>query len=166
MCIVTSTIMAATTMLTAVASTAIGIKSASDTSKIQEFQAMQDIEQAKIAERNAIYERQEGIESARQRRLDAIQKVGTQQAIISSGNIMTSSATALNLFNDETLSGEIDALNLIDASEQKAEKYVESAQKLYANAGLKNFKLSSLQKIGLGSDFVGLGKFVAQEYKL
>ena len=116
MCIVTSTIMAATTMLTAVASTAIGIKSASDTSKIQEFQAMQDIEQAKIAERNAIYERQEGIESARQRRLDAIQKVGTQQAIISSGNIMTSSATALNLFDDETLSGEIDALNLIDAS--------------------------------------------------
>lgn len=130
-------------IVSAVATTAVNIKQASNTSAVQKFQAEQNIKQAKIAERNAVYERQEGIEEAREKRLQAIKNIGSQKTMIASGNIMASSSTALNLFDDEKLSGEIDALKLIDSSEKKAQSYIDSAKNLYANASIKKYQSSN-----------------------
>ncbi|MGM9993302.1 MAG: hypothetical protein ACI37R_01070 [Candidatus Avigastranaerophilus sp.] len=167
MCVITSTIAATVVpaVISAVTSAAVGIKYAINKSKIQKFQAEQNIQQAKIAERNAVYERQEGIEDARERKLKAIQNVGRQKTIIASGNIMTSSATAINVFDDEKLSGEIDALKLIDSSEKRAQSYMDSAQIQYTNAAIKKQQSKntlttglSVKGIKLGNSMLGLSK--------
>ncbi len=155
MCVVTSTVAATVipAIISAVSSAAIGIKQAMNTSAIQKFQAEQNIRQAKIAERNAVYERQEGIEDAREQKLKSIQNIGRQKTLIASGNIMTSSATAINVFEDEKLSGEIDALKLIDTSEKRARAYTDSAQNQYANAAIK--KQQSINTLTTGLSVQG-----------
>mgnify|MGYP006916071044 CR=1 FL=1 len=100
--------------------------------------AKQDIknqlQSAKNAEQNAAYERQEGIDDARQRRLKAIQNMGEQKVQIASGNIMTSSISALDIEEDEKLSGEFDALKIIDNAKRKSDAYLETANKYYLGA--------------------------------
>lgn len=108
-----------------------------------EFAAQQSIKQAEIAERNAAYERQQGIEDARQRRLKSIQNMGQIKTNIAAGNILNSSATALNLIDSEEQQGELDALNIINSSEKRAESYMNSAEQRYASASLQSFKAKS-----------------------
>ncbi len=111
------------------------------TSKAEsEFQADQLVRQAKNAEQNAAYERQEGIEEARRQRLQAILNMGEQKTNIASGNIALSSEMALNLVEDEKLNGELDALTTLKESERRAESYMQSAQKYYEDAALVSFK--------------------------
>lgn len=130
----------ASTVVSAISSLAVGIKQSVETKKIQEFQAEQNVVQAKIAQRNAAYERQEGIEEAREKRLDAIRNIGAQKTAFASGNIMNSSSTAVNIFEDEKLSGEIDALKLIDESEKRAQSYIDSSNLYYSNSQLKEYQ--------------------------
>lgn len=108
--------------------------------KVAEYNIDQNIQQAKIAERNAMYERQEGIEDARERRLQAIKNMGTQKTNLASGNISLSSSSALDIVEDEKISGEIDALKIIDSSERKAQSYLDTAKNYYSNASLLSYK--------------------------
>lgn len=157
MCVITSTAVGITMgIVSALSAAAVSIKQASNTSKIQKFQAEQNIAQAKIAERNAMYERQEGIEEAREKRLQAIKNVGSQKTMLASGNIMASSATAINLFDDEKLSGEIDALKLIDSSERKAQSYIDSAQNLYANASMKKYQSANTMNNAVATQLINV----------
>ena len=145
MCVITSTVATtAITIATAVLSTAAGVHSAITKSKVAKLQAEQNIQQAKIAERNAAYERQEGIEDARHKKLKAIQNMEGIKTQLASGNILTSSETSLNLMDDEKLSGEIDALKLIDNAERRAQSYLNSAQNLYFNAGLREYNSNQM----------------------
>ena len=80
--------------------------------KVANYNAQQSINQAKIAEKNAVYERQEGIEDAREKRLQAIKNMGSTKTTLASGNISMSSLSALDLIEDEKISGEIDALKV------------------------------------------------------
>ena len=163
MCIISATVgTAALTIATALATSAMGIQSAVSRNKSAEFQIEQSERQAKIAERNAIYERQAGIDEARHQRLKSIQNMQNIRTRIAAGNVATSSETALNLFDDEKLSGEADALKLIDTSEKRAETQMNNAQNLYLNAkltkynakrNLLNTELGSA--LALGSKFIG-----------
>ena len=140
MCVITTTAGAAiATAITAIISSAVGVQSAVSNRKVSKFQAEQNLRQAKIEEQKALYERQEGIEDAREKRLNAIKNMGKQKVQLASGNIMTSSQMALNIFEDENISGEIDALKLLDNSEKRAQTYLESSQKNQLNANLHNY---------------------------
>lgn len=127
-----------------IASTAIelttGLYSLNTDKAIGKYNEKQLIEQAKSAERNAAYERQEGIENARRERLKAIQNMGRQTADIAAGNIMTSSSSALSLIGNEKINGELDAINIINSSERKSKLYLESADNYYKQSGLQSFK--------------------------
>ena len=164
MCVITTTAGAAiATAITAIVSSAVGIQAAVSSSKVSKFQAEQNLRQAKIEEQKALYERQEGIEDAREKRLNTIKNMGKQKVQLASGNIMTSSPLALNIFEDENISGEIDALKLIDTSEKKAQAYLESSQKNQLNANLHNYNSSQTlinqglsTTAGLSSKFVNM----------
>lgn len=97
-------------------------------------------QQAKISERNAAYERQEGINEARKQRLKAIQNMNAQKVAIASGNIMLSSSTALSLVDDEKLNGELNALDILNSSERRSQNYLDSAKNYYQRAGLQSYK--------------------------
>ena len=164
MCVFSSVASGVASVVSTVSSVVIGLKQAADYSSIQKYQAEQNIVQAKIAERNAVYERQEGIEDAREKRLNAIKNIGTKMAVTASGNIMTSSETALNIFDDEKLSGEIDALKQIDSSEKRAQSYMDSAQYYYANAALKTYQSNNTIKNGLMYQSFNLGGNLTKLY--
>ena len=108
--------------------------------KVANYNAQQSINQAKIAEKNAVYERQEGIEDAREKRLQAIKNMGSTKTTLASGNISMSSLSALDLIEDEKISGEIDALKIIDSSERRAQSYLDTSQRYYSNAALQSYK--------------------------
>lgn len=108
--------------------------------KVANYNAQQSINQAKIAERNAVYERQEGIEDAREKRLQAIKNMGNQKTNLASGNISISSLTALDLLEDEKTLGEIDALKIIDSSDRRAQSYLDASKTYYSNAALQSYK--------------------------
>lgn len=97
------------------------------------------IHQAKVAERNAAIERQEGIEDARQKKLNAILNMSEQKANIASSNLATTSETALNIMDDEKLNGEIEALATINESTRRSDNYLESAKKYYNQAAMHSF---------------------------
>lgn len=124
----------------ALLASAVKIQDAASKRKVELFQAEQNIKQAQIAERNAAYERQEGIDEARRQKLKAIQNMGVIKTNLASGNIYSSSETALNLADDEKFSGEMEALKLIDSSEKRAQVYFDSAQNYYARASLNKFR--------------------------
>lgn len=139
MCVL-NPITAVSAVVSLVSTAVVGIKNTIVANKQQKIAEKQNILKAKIAERNAAYERQEGIEDARQKRLKSIQNIGSYKASVAAGNIMTTSESAINLFDDEKLSGELDALKLLNSSERRAESYLNSAQSYYNNAEYLKYK--------------------------
>lgn len=136
MCTIASIIYAVGTVATAVTSA----KSAYNQKVIGDYQTKLITNEAKIAENNAKYELQEGIEESRRKKLQSILNMGEQKSNIAAGNIALSSQTAINILDDEKLNGELDALNTLKSSEHRAESYFQQADKLYANAGLNSFR--------------------------
>lgn len=113
---------------------------------VGKYNVEQSIKQAQLAEKKAAYERQEGIEDARERRLKAIQAAGSRMTSIAAGNISMASSTALNAVDDEKLGGEVDALRILESSERQAESYMDTAQNYYAQASLQSFKSKNTYK--------------------
>ena len=97
------------------------------------------IHQAKVAERNAAIERQEGIEEARQKKLKAILNMSEQKANIASSNLATTSETSLNIMDDEKLNGEIEAFKTIKDANRRSDNYLESAKKYYHQDAMHSF---------------------------
>lgn len=132
------------------------------------YTVQQTIQQAKISERNAAIERQEGIESARKERLKAIQNMASVKTDIAAGNIFTSSTSALYLIDDEKTKGDLNAVDILNESEKRSQAYLNSAMQQYNNAALYTFntklryknKGNSLLSKGVNSAvsaFSGLG---------
>ncbi len=116
-----------------------GIYSAKSQKAAAEYQADLTVQQAEKAEKDAAYERQTGIEEARNQRLQAILDMGDEKAAFAAGNIAVSSQTALNAVDDARLNGELEALTTLRESERTADNYIFQAEQLYANAGLTSF---------------------------
>lgn len=119
---------------------AVEVKKAVENKKEAKYQTELIRTEAKKARQDATYERQEGIEEARRKKLQAILNMGEEKTALASGNIALSSATALNIVDDEKQNGELDALLTLKSSEKKAENYMYQSQKYYANAALNSFK--------------------------
>lgn len=120
--------------------TGIEIKKVVETKKEAKYQTELIKTQAKQSQQDAASERQEGIEEARRKKLQAILNMGDEKAAFASGNIALSSATALNVLDDEKQTGELDALLTLNSSEKSAEKYMCQSQRYYQNAALASFK--------------------------
>lgn len=140
------------------AATVVEVKSAYEEKKSAEHQTEVLVSQAKKAERNAAIERQEGIEEARRKKLNAILNMSEQKASIAASNLATSSQTSLNLIDDEKLNGELEALTTIKEAEHRYDSYLDSASKYYNEASLQSFNSKmSFHKKMVGS-FKGLSK--------
>lgn len=120
--------------------TGIEIKKVVETKKEAKYQTELIKTQAKQSQQYAASERQEGIEEARRKKLQAILNMGDEKTAFASGNIALSSATALNVLDDEKQTGELDALLTLNSSEKSAEKYMRQSQRYYQNAALASFK--------------------------
>ena len=112
------------------------------------------IEDAKTAKKQAAVERQEGIEESRRQKLSSILNMQKEKTLFASNNIATTSQTALNIFDDQKLNGELSALNTISESEKRSDKYLQTANDYYKQASLTSLKGKQAYKNTL---FKGIG---------
>lgn len=96
------------------ASTAIGVASsiqqANAAQAQMDYQAQINKKNALIAQQNAEDKRQEGIEEARMTRLKTAQRVGLQQSALAANGVDVAEGTALDIIEDTSAMGELDAL--------------------------------------------------------
>lgn len=173
MCIITSAVAATIATITSVvataASTALGVTSSVQSAKAQkaqyEYQAAVDRKNAEIAQANADMKRQEGIEEARTQRIKTLQAVGSQQAAMAANGFDATSGTNLDIIEDTSAQGELDALTKQYNKETEALSYETSANN-YSNqanldsmAGQNAYKSGMLNAVGTG--FKGLGQITS-----
>ena len=138
MCSIYDAVQAAANLVVA----AVEIKEIQTQKAESEYQTELYTKQAKKAEKDAAYVRQEGIEEARRKRLQSILNMGEEKTSLAAGNIGLSSQLAINIIDDKKLNGELDALTTLKDSEREAQKYMDSAEQYYSQAGLSSFKSS------------------------
>lgn len=143
-------------------STTMGVVSGKAQKAQYEYQAAVDRKNAEIAQSNADMKRQEGIEEARTQRIKTLQAVGSQQAAMAANGFDVSSGTNLDIIEDTSAQGELDALTKQYNKETEALAYENSANN-YSNqanldvmAGQNAYKSGLLDAVGTG--FSGLGK--------
>lgn len=119
------------------ASAVIEWQEISNSKKEARYKAESLVKEAQIAEEQAGVERQEGIEEARQKRLQAILNMGEVKTATAAGNIAISSQSTLNLLDTEKLNGELDALSTISEANKASDSYLQKADKLYSQAQLQ-----------------------------
>mgnify|MGYP007069965720 CR=1 FL=1 len=113
---------------------------------------------AEIQRQNAIIERQESLEEARTQRLKTIQSMASEKALIASGNIDVNSQTSLDKLKTISAEGELDALNILNQGEKRAQRYLLQAQKYDSQA---NLILKQSSKGVKDTAFMLLGKGLA-----
>lgn len=161
-----STISAGTAIASGLAGSALGVYSSVQSGKAQkaqyEYQAAVDRKNAQIAQSNADMKRQEGIEEARTQRIKTLQAVGSQQAAMAANGFDATSGTNLDIIEDTSAQGELDALTKQYNKETEALSYETSANN-YSNqanldsmAGQNAYKTGMLNAVGTG--FKGLGQ--------
>lgn len=109
-----------------------------------EYNAQVMVSKAKTAENQAAYERQNGIETARKQRLNAILAAADTKADIASGNLGVSSMTSLNLVNDDLQEGQNQSNQTLKLAEHKASNYIGAANDYYRDSA---FSLSKAKHI-------------------
>lgn len=150
-------------------STTMGVVSSVQSGKAQkaqyEYQAAVDRKNAEIAQSNADMKRQEGIEEARTQRIKTLQAVGSQQAAMAANGFDATSGTNLDIIEDTSAQGELDALTKQYNKETEALSYETTANN-YSNqanldsmAGQNAYKTGMLNAIGTG--FKGLGQMAS-----
>ena len=143
MCIATTAAAAVATAIAVVAatatSTAVTLSQVSAQKKTAAYQIEKQKKEAKKAEMQAAYERQEGVEEARKQKLNAILSMADEKAQFAGSNIALSSSTVLNLENDAKINSELDALTTQQDAERRAQAYMDRRNSLYANTALTAF---------------------------
>lgn len=152
MCSIYDAVQAAANLVVA----AVEIKEIQTQKAESEYQTEFLTKQAKKAEKDAAYVRQEGIEEARRKRLQSILNMGEEKTNLAAGNIGLSSQMAINIVDDEKLNGELDALTTLKDSEREAQKYMDRAEQYYAQAGLTSFRSKNRYANGLFSTSFGV----------
>ena len=132
MCVVNSLFSANSSSIVSFFQGLFNIYTTVQTIKVQNTQAELSANAAKknaeIARQNAMLERQEALENARLQRLKTIQGVSAMKTSIAAGNIALGSETALDLIDTVSLSGELDALNILKKGEENAQKQLLAAK--------------------------------------
>ncbi len=152
MCSIYDAVQAAANLVVA----AVEIKEIQTQKAESEYQTEFLTKQAKKAEKDAAYVRQEGIEEARRKRLQSILNMGEEKTNLAAGNIGLSSQMAINIVDDEKLNGELDALTTLKDSEREAQKYMDRAEQYYAQAGLTSFRSKNRYSSGLMTSASGI----------
>lgn len=107
---------------------------------VNEYQTKEMMAQAKKMQDEAGEIRQAGIEEARNKRLQAILKMGSEKSKFAASNLSVSSDTLTNINSQIEENGELDALTSLNNAEYKAKDYEFQADKFYSNAALNAFK--------------------------
>lgn len=152
-----------------VVSTTMGVVSSVQQGKAAQAQANY---QAKINQRNAATaqanaddKRQEGIEEARMTRLKTAQKIGLQQASLAANGVDVSEGTALDMIEDTSAMGELDALTTRYNYEKQALAYEGQANNFNNQANLDIFAGQNAYKSGMmnavSTGVNGLGQTVS-----
>ena len=140
--------------------TAITIKNANNTKKVNEYQARVAQNNAKIAEENARNERQSGLEEARQQRMKTIQAIGQQQTAMAANGIDIASGSALDTVSDTAQTGELDALMLQYNSERQAFNYEMQSNNFTNQANLDMFASKNAKTTGTLNAIGGVAKSI------
>ena len=126
-----------------VAGTALGAVGSYQQGKAQEaaynYQAQVAQQNAKIAEQNAGMERQAGLEEARRQRIKTLQAVGTQKVALAANGVDVGYGSSLDLIEDTSMLGELDALMLETEGERKARNYEIQANNYINEANLASY---------------------------
>lgn len=153
----------------AIGSTAMGVTSSVQQGKSTQaqmnYQAKVARNNAKIAQANADQKRQEGIEESRLQRMKTIQKVGAQQTAMAANGVDISSGTALDIIEDTSAMGELDALTTRYNYETQALGYEQQANNFNNQANLDVFAGQNAYKSGMisavGEGAKGLGNIAS-----
>ena len=171
MCIFSTTLGIVAGVVSAVVtatSTALGVVGAIQQGKQQQamydYQAKVAKENAKIAQNNAATERQTGIEESRLQRMKTIQTVGAQQAAMAANGMDVTSGTSLDIIQDTSAMGELDALQIRTNYERKALAYEQQANnfnneaQMDAIAGKNAYSAGVMNGVSTGLN--GIGKTI------
>ena len=155
-----------TSVVATVLSTTMGVVSSVQQGKAAQaqmnYQAEINRRNAKAAQQNAEDKRQEGIEEARMTRLKTAQKVGLQQASLAANGVDVSEGTALDMIEDTSAMGELDALTTRYNYEKQALAYEAQANNFNNQANLDVFAGQNAYRSGvmnaIGTGLGGLGQ--------
>ena len=128
-----------------------GIINLNQQKTIGKYRTLQLINQGKEAENNAAIVRQEGIETARKQKLNAILNMAKTKTNAAANNLAMSSETVLNLENDDIMHGNLNAEETLKKSERRAEQYIKTANNYYQNAALNSFQTKRNYRTGIFS---------------
>ena len=153
----------------ATASTSMGIVAANQQSKSQQamynYQAKVAKENKEIAEQNAATERQQGIEEERLQRYKTIQKVGAQQAAMAANGIDVTQGTALDVIEDTSTMGELDALQTRYNYERRAQAYEAEAGNFQNQANMDIISAKNANYAGklnsISNGLAGMGNMLS-----
>lgn len=135
-----------------VAGTTLGSIGAYQQGKAQEaqynYQAQVARDNARIANNNAAMERQAGLEEARRQRVKAIQAIGNQKVALAANGVDVDYGTSLDIIEDTSMLGELDALMLETEGERKARNYEIQANNFINDANLSDFAARNARTAG------------------
>ncbi len=131
-----------------VVSAALSVQQIQTQKAVTKYQARQMEYQAEQNKKKAEKQRIQGLEEARNKKLQAILRMGDSKTRFAAGNILASSATSLNVNEQHKLNGELEALNTMGNAEDMAENSEFQAEKLYSQAALTSF--NSRQQYNMG----------------
>lgn len=162
-----------TSIVATVVSTTMGVVSSVQQGKATQaqmnYQAEVNKRNAEKAQANADDKRQEGVEEARMSRLKTLQKVGLQQAALAANGVDTSEGTALDMIEDTSAMGELDALTTRYNYEKQAVAFEEQANNFKNQANLDVFAGQNAYKSGItnaiGTGANGLGQIASVSSK-
>jgi len=113
------------------------------------YQAQVAEQNAKIAKDNAAMERQTGIEEARLQRMKTLRAVGSQQAAMAANGIDVTQGTPLDIIEDTSAMGELDALQIQTNYERKALSYEQQSNNYINQANTDIIAGKNAYKTGL-----------------
>ncbi len=145
MCTVSTIATAAATLVAA----AVSAQQIQTQRTVAKYQVRQMEEQAERNKKNAEKQRNDGLEEARNKRLQSILRMGDSKAKMAAGNLASSSVTLLNVNEQQKLNGELEALNVLEDAEYNAENSEFQAEKLYTNAALTSYNSKQQYNMGM-----------------
>ena len=111
--------------------------------------------QAKVAEQNrqialnnAAMERQTGLEEARRQRIATLQEIGKQEVSLAANGIDVGYGTSLDIIEDTSMLGELDALTIEYNSEKRARNYEIEANNFQNESNLAEFSARNAKAAG------------------
>ena len=113
-----------------------------------DYQAKVARENQRIANNNAAMERQAGLEEARRQRISTLQAIGKQKVALAANGVDVGYGTSLDIIEDTSMLGELDALMIEYDSEKKARNYEIEAANFANEANLASFSARNARTAG------------------